>query len=56
MTKEKWDLYKDSKCDNGVPFTLGIFQGIKHRDNSMGLIAGSTSFYQKFKDVYHNFI
>lgn len=56
MTQEKWAKYKDKKCDMGVPFTLGVFPYIKNRDNTLGLLAGSTSFYQKFHEVYYNFI
>jgi hypothetical protein len=56
MSKEKWDKYRDLKCDKGIYFTQCIFPDIKHRDNTIGLVAGSTSCYQKFKEVFYPFI
>jgi hypothetical protein len=48
LTKEIWNEYKDMSCDMGLPFKMGIFPDIRIRDNSMGLVAGSSSFYKKF--------
>lgn len=35
---------------------MGVFPDIKIRNNTLGLVAGSTSFYKRFHKLYYNYI
>lgn len=39
-----------------MSFKIGVFPDIKIRDNTLGLVAGSTSFYKKFDNLYYSYI
>ena len=35
---------------------MGVFPEIKNRENTLGLLAGSSSFYKKFSKLYYGYI
>ena len=56
LTKEIWEEYRDKECEEGVPFKLCVFSGIKNQDAGIGCYAGSLSSYKIFGKLFDKVI